>query len=410
MTAVYADLQDPSADIRAEIAERSGLLDPLNKIWFHKTAAAVIDADRCVRCGSCVAACPSQSIAIASDGLPTLVRMCTGCSACWDYCPLAGLRPERLWRIEGDEEPVDTAGRVLATYTARAAAPAAGAQDGGVVTALLEALFTAGQITGAIVTKPQGPFAGEAIIARTVEEIRGSAGSVYDQSLPLALLNDPPARPDERLALVGTPCQVTGLRALQRYDWRYRRSLASYVKYAIALFCTRSFDGKKLFREIASRGLPVAGLQKIGVSEGKLEAHAGDGSLLFAAPVKEFDDAALGGCSECADFSGRLADISVGSVGSAEGATTVLVRSEAGIRAWETASNHIASTPGCDLERVQRSSARNTRRAEAALERPLDPEAPLWISYEEHLSEYSGTERAPVTPPAHRSHHYTVAC
>ena len=37
---------DPSADVRDEIACKAGVPEPLNKTWFHKTAAAVIDADR----------------------------------------------------------------------------------------------------------------------------------------------------------------------------------------------------------------------------------------------------------------------------------------------------------------------------------------------------------------------------
>ena len=64
------NIADPSADIREEIAVRSGTAEPLNKIWFHKTASAVIDADRCIRCGACIAACPSQSLTGAEDGLP----------------------------------------------------------------------------------------------------------------------------------------------------------------------------------------------------------------------------------------------------------------------------------------------------------------------------------------------------
>ncbi len=31
-------------------------------------------------------------------------------------------------------------------------------------------------------------------------------------------------------------------------------------------------------------------------------------------------------------------------------------------------------------------------------------------AYAEHLRAYGGTDRAPVPPPPHRSHHYEVSC
>src|SRR5829696_4536916 len=62
------------------------------KVWFWDLEKAVIDADRCVQCGVCVAACPTDSIGIGEDGLAQLVKMCTGCSLCWDFCPRGGLQ------------------------------------------------------------------------------------------------------------------------------------------------------------------------------------------------------------------------------------------------------------------------------------------------------------------------------
>ncbi len=402
---------DPALDVRGRIADQSGLLEPLNKIWFHKTAAAVIDADRCVRCGSCIAACPSQSISVAADGLPTLTRMCTGCSRCWDFCPLAGMRSERLWRIEeGESSEVEGVRPLRAAYEARAAEPIPGAQDGGVVTAILEALLAAGEIDGVLLTRSRGPFKGEAVIARTADEIRACAGSVYDQTLPLAQLDPRKVEGLERLAMVGTPCQVTGLRALQRFGWEYREDVAHRVRFTFALFCTRSFDGLKLMRELLVRGLPVGEVTKIACAESKLRVYGKEQALLLEAPVKEFRAAALRGCDECADFTGRLADIAVGSVGSPEGSTTVFVRNEAGERAWNVARAALSYGELTDAQSVGRQEERNRRRASRNLKRDFDPEAPLWISYEEHLEDYLETDRAPVTPPPHRSHHYEVAC
>src|ERR671910_903295 len=69
------------------------------KVWFWDLEKAVIDADRCVQCGVCVAACPTDSIGIGEDDLPKLVKMCTGCSLCWDFCPRGGLRYEALGEV-----------------------------------------------------------------------------------------------------------------------------------------------------------------------------------------------------------------------------------------------------------------------------------------------------------------------
>src|SRR3712207_8425129 len=69
------------------------------KVWFWDLEQAVIDADRCVQCGVCVAACPTDSIGIGDDDLPKLVKMCTGCSLCWDFCPRGGLRHEATWKL-----------------------------------------------------------------------------------------------------------------------------------------------------------------------------------------------------------------------------------------------------------------------------------------------------------------------
>src|SRR5215210_5601614 len=106
------------------------------KVWFWDLEKAVIDADRCVQCGVCVAACPTDSIGIGEDDLPTLVKMCTGCSLCWDFCPRGGLQYEKTWKIVGNAEArtIEGIGHVEESYTARVDPMLEGVQDGGVVT------------------------------------------------------------------------------------------------------------------------------------------------------------------------------------------------------------------------------------------------------------------------------------
>jgi coenzyme F420 hydrogenase subunit beta len=399
---------DPAFEIRDGLAVASGMPELDDKIWFHKTAAAVIDAGRCIGCGGCIAACPSDSITTAADGRPTLHKMCTGCSACWDYCPVAGFRPEKMATLVNGPQ-ADEFGPVEGAYSAKGAEDPERVQDGGAVTALLVALLESGQIDGAVVTNRLDAFRGETIIATSADEIRSAGGSVYNQTNALAALGTPLPPGIERLAYVGTPCQISVLRALQRFPWRYRESSANKVVLAIGLFCTRSFEPVKLMKELLERGENISDVKKVDIREGKLYLHGAEGAR-EAGPVKEFRNATLGGCDECTDFAGRTADLVVGNMGSIPGRSTVLVRSEAGRKAWAAAEGAMESAPLEDLEPLKKMEARNRRNAIAAMEREYEPDGPLWVSYSEHLDNYMGSEREPVESPSFRSHHYDVSC
>ena len=423
-----APLGDPAADLRDEIAVAGGMPELPDKIWFHKTAAAVIDAERCVGCGGCIAACPSSSIGVAEDGKPTLVKMCTGCSACWDYCPLAGLKTEALHAPAsgaGDETaPANGApgsaaedgtaasielGRIDSSWSVAGRANAAGVQDGGAVTALLCQLLATGFLDGAIVTRRVDAFRGEPFLATSPDEVRAAAGSVYHQSHPLKVLNEPLGKGVERIAFVGTPCQISVLRALQRFPWKYRRSSAGAVVLAIGLFCTRSFDPDALEEAVGAAGVTTSKVARVDVRDGELVVRSASTELLRR-PVKELYAAGLKGCDECADFTGLGADLAVGNLASEPGRSTVLVRTQAGRDAWAAATGALDVRPLEELTPVVRTAARDRRRAVRSLARPFDPEGPLWTSYTEHLDLYEDTARSVQAPAEFRSHHFEVTC
>jgi coenzyme F420 hydrogenase subunit beta len=385
--------------------EMNDIQEAPGKVWFWELEQAVIEADRCVQCGACVAACPSDSIAVGADGMPALVKMCTGCSLCWDFCPRGGMRHEATWKLTGapggDGEPGGL-GPVHETWTARARPGVPGAQDGGLVSALLVALLEAGEIDGALVARESEtePWKGEPYLARTPEDVVACAGSFYNQTMALAALDlkghDLPAEP--RIAVVGTPCEVQAIRAMQARPWAWGAQQVDAVLLTVALLCTKSFNYEKLMvGEVQRRrGIPLEKVGKVDVIHGKLLVEDTDGNTLVSEPVRDFHGAALKGCDECADFLGRAADISVGSVGSAEGWSSVLVRSQAGRAAFDRVRDRLELRDLDRVEALHKLDALDKQVALASLERPFDPDAPLFIDHEEHVGWYAGGDRRPV--------------
>jgi coenzyme F420 hydrogenase subunit beta len=409
--------------------EMNGIAEPPGKTWFWELEAGVIEADRCIQCGTCIAACPSNSIGINEDtNLPELVKMCTGCSLCWDFCPRGGLRYEAAWppstplkneaadvsferpdpadpywKITGGP-PGDGLGAVLESFAVRAGARPESAQDGGVVSALLIAALAAGDIDGALVTRPSDdpdePWKGVAHLATSAKEIVEAAGSYYNQTMALAELDltkySLPAKP--RIAVVGTPCEIQGIRAMQSRRWPTGAHRVDAVVLTIALLCTKSFDYQGLMLQLLQkdRAIDIERVSKVDVIHGRMIVEYRDGEVAVDEPVKNFHGAALKGCDECADFLGRGADLSVGSVGSMAGWSSVLVRTERGRLALDNARGRLDFRELDNPEALVKLDAFDKRVAFDSLRRPFDPDAPLFIDYEEHLRLYSDSDRAPV--------------
>ena len=417
--------------------EMNGIPEPPGKVWFWELEAGVIDAGRCIQCGTCVAVCPSNSIGVDPDtDLPELVKMCTGCSLCWDFCPRGGLRYEALWPpstppAEPEEAaPADTAtpvsaaradaadtyftitggppadglGAVLRQYAVRSSTRNEEAQDGGAVTAILGALLAAGEIDGAVVSKPSDdpdePWKGVATVATSPAELAAASGSFYNQTMALAALDltgkGLPAQP--RLAVVGTPCEVQGIRAMQARRWNTGAHRVDAVVLTIALMCTKSFDYEALVLGMLAeeRRVDLDRVSKIDVIRGRMIVEYRDGEVAVDEPVKAFHGVALKGCDECADFLGRGADLSVGSVGSADGWTSVLVRTERGRLAFERARAKLDVRGLDDPAALVRLDRLDKKIARDSLQRGFDPDAPLFIDYEEHVAAYGTPTAVPV--------------
>lgn len=400
------ELDTPTYEIRDQMND---IDTPDEKTWFMELDEAVIQDGRCIQCGSCVAACPSDSIGVGANDLPKLVKMCTGCSLCWDFCPRGGLRYERQWKITGGDDNVKGAGDPITEYSARVREDwREGSQDGGVVTAVLITLLEAGEIDGALVATESETesWKAEPFLATSTEELVANTGTIYNQTLAVGALDfskwedklpdkDPS---DLSLALVGTPCEIEGIRALQDFDWDYasHEALVRSIDYTIALMCTKNFNYHRLMGEQLEqqRGIAPDEVGKMDVLHGKLMAWDHDGEMILDEDVENFHDAALKGCDECADFTGYCADLTVGSVGSSDEYSSVIVRTETGLDAWELTEPHLDHHDLEDRSAIGKLQGWDKKKAFDSLERPFDPDAPRFIEYTEHVDNY-GTEPNP---------------
>jgi coenzyme F420 hydrogenase subunit beta len=152
-----------------------------------------------------------------------------------------------------------------------------------------------------------------------------------------------------------------------------------------------------MLREIqANRGISLQDIDKIDIIRGKLYLYDDDGATLLEEPIRDFHGAALKGCDECADFLGVAADISVGSVGSEDGYSSVIIWTDAGCAAFQHVAPRLEIRELDRPQAIEKLDALDKSVAFKNLRRRYDPDAPLFIDYEEHLREYAGTDRAPV--------------
>ncbi len=73
-----------------------------------------------------------------------------------------------------------------------------------------------------------------------------------------------------------------------------------------------------------------------------------------------------------------------------------------GLEAWSQVCEKLETRPLDKPQALDKLNALDKRVAFGSLKRAFDPDAPLFIDYEEHLGNYVGTDRAPVEHEAVR--------
>jgi coenzyme F420-reducing hydrogenase beta subunit len=232
-------------------------------------------------------------------------------------------------------------------------------QDGGVVSALLAAGFREGLLDAAIVVHSKEGYGAEAVVAKSENEVWAAKGTRYLRVNVASKLLELIVQGAKRVAVVCTPCQAKAARSIQR-----TLKDSGIEVTVIGLFCFEAFNQTKLKEEAKTRlGIDIGKAERTEVRQGKFTATV-DGKE-YSCRVKDLDSAFESGCRFCDDFTSRFADVSVGSVGSKKGYSTVIVRSAVGER---LVKNLGVTKEAVDREEVARLSKFKAERANKSLE------------------------------------------
>jgi len=322
----------------------------------------------CSSCGTCEAICPvnapvvrRESVDISKekktyrkmelktevlfkDANPfkTEVNPCVACYACERVCPIL------------DGFPVDEFSNIRAMKAAKSRKLKG--QDGAAVSQILKSLLEQGEIDCALSLVRNERWETKIIAITNPEDVAKVSGTKYTYQPVVATMRDihkayaehaeaPLITPDgylretgrgyvdpsmnifkkyKKVALVGVPCQIHGAHLF--------RENFNRIELIIGLFCMESFSEEIMFSEVIPKimGADIRDVVKMNFHKGKFVVTTTKETK--EVPIKDVAPLARKGCGFCLDYTSYYADISVGSVGSDDGWSTIFVRTETGGR------------------------------------------------------------------------------
>jgi coenzyme F420 hydrogenase subunit beta len=209
-----------------------------------------------------------------------------------------------------------------------------------VVTSILRYALKKQLIQGALVSRRTGPFTRQPFLATNPDELIEAAGTHFDEVQHLGQFGKDystycPTIQEikkigqlrlDRIAMVGTPCQIYTVRKMQALNIVPADSIA----FTIGLFCMENFtfDEKSVKVLEEKLGSKIGDIAKLNIKDDVILTTA-DGQVHHL-PFEAVDEVARPACMACPDFANDFADISVGGLGSPDGYTTTVVRTSIG--------------------------------------------------------------------------------
>lgn len=342
-------------------AVTEGRAEELHSRWDIRYIKDVVENGLCTFCGACIALCdkikPGKEVAD--------VAACpSDCPTCIPCPRLELLKPELEWKLFGKKKGDETLGNYIGAYAAKTsdAEILKVCQDGGVATTLLKYLLENRIVDGVVSVRGKG-WKSEGFLARGLGGLMEGAGTKYTSCPSLvAVARSITEEGLERLAFIGTPCEVQAIRKIQ--DTPDYRIIGDKVRVVLGIFCMESYYNALIDEFVRGKlGIVTDGITKFDIKGQYMNIHLKGKRDSIRVPLEEIKRYTREACHACLDFSAELADISIGSVGSPSGWSTVLTRTKLGDEIYEGAVEKgvIASERLKDLEEVRKISRKKQR-------------------------------------------------
>ena len=286
--------------------------------WF---LGKIVDEKICAKCGTCSIVCTDE--AIYFDDFPYIDIECPrkGFGTCYNVCPRISKGSYQIReKLDLQEEYYHTKDFNGNTTS--------------LINYLLETLIEQGKIDGAIFVgnykwKPVSMIVTDkwGLEDTTREHYAISSLDAITEAAIIGL---------KKIAVVCLPCQTNGLRNVQYFKLNHGYDIAHScigeevklpeIEYIISIFCKNKYEHDEMLQLLEMKNIEIEDVNKFDISVENLkivtdeEVHHVDFDEIKPSP----------GCTLCDDFDGELADISLGSVGSEDDETSIIIRTEKG--------------------------------------------------------------------------------
>ncbi len=321
---------------------------------YYMIARKVVDVSYCTGCGACTV-CPPKGI-IWKDGIvdfPDWIKNCRDCAICIKVCQ----RYKSI--LKGG------LGGILEVRGARS--KRFKGQDGAIVSEFIACALEMGVIDTALMVSRDEYWKPIVVHVKHPDQLKNEriAGTKYSLAPVLPELNRI-IKKAGRLAIVGTPCIITGLRLLQKEIPLYNK-----VVLAISLFCMENYRYSSLVEFLNEHNIDIKKVKRFDIRRGRFVVHLDNG--IFECSVKDLEEHVSSGCNYCRDFTGVDSDVSVGSAGTPDGYSTILIRSKIAKEIYDyMVENEYVEEIDVDFDAVEKLCKFKIRRAKVRTQEEVE--------------------------------------